>query len=80
MQELIDMLRDMAGVCKSVAAREHVGRSYAIQAVDRGSMPGIRAGINEHLMIRITLEKPNNVDNVEAAAWNTLWVDAEPER
>lgn len=75
MQELIDMLRAMGGACKVVATHAPIGMTHAIHAVAGGAMPGIRIGLGHSVMLRISLEKPNNVDNAEASSWNTLWID-----
>lgn len=75
MQELVDMLRAMTAACLSVAKQHPVGVLQATQYAMRGSMPGIRAGLAPNLMVRITIEQSNNVDNAEASMWNTMWVD-----
>lgn len=80
MQELIDMLRMMAGSCRALAAQHPVGRAQAIQAARNGSLPGIRAGIADGVMVRIVIERSNNDANsepstAEADAWNSLWHD-----
>ena len=80
MQELVDMLRMMAGACKALASDHPKGMAYAAQAVANGSLPGIRAGLTSNVMVRITIERQSNVENAEAAAWNTLWVDPEHEQ
>jgi hypothetical protein len=88
MQELIDMLRSMAGSCKQIAASSPTGVAHAVQATRNGSLPGIRAGLGNGIMLRITIERENNVDNAAMRdaqnqaqsttdAWNTLWVDPE---
>ena len=86
MQELIDMLRDMAGACKRIAASNPTGMTHAMQAVRAGNFPGIRTGMPLGLMLRIYIEKENNDANREMMqqaqdqnnnAWNTLWHDPE---
>lgn len=80
MQELIDMLRVMAGSCRQIANSSPAGVAHAVQAVQRGSLPGIRAGLSHGVMVRIVIEKENNDANsvapaTEAHAWNSLWFD-----
>jgi hypothetical protein len=82
MQELIDMLRIMAASCRMLAKQHPVGMAHAVQSTANGALPGIRAGIGNGVMLRITLERENNATNAEAenAAWNTLWVDPEQQQ
>lgn len=79
MQELIAMLRTMAGACKSIAATNPQAYAQAVQYALKGNLPGIRTGLGNGIMVRVVIEKENNAENKEAEAWNTLWVDPEHE-
>lgn len=76
MQELIDMLRLMVGSCKSIARDDPKATAQALQYVQRDALPGIRAGLGNGMMLRIVIERENNVPNADAVdAWNTMWID-----
>lgn len=84
MEELINMLRTMAASCRAISAHSEfrIGMGHAQQAVERGSLPGIRAGIGHNMMVRIVIERSNNDANsvastAEASSWNSLWYDPE---